>query len=77
MGPAQGHTIIHVKRSATDQTATLLENANELNLNIHIHDMSIVWSDSSRTFDWVSIFICRGCDQVELTILPWKEMPIS
>ncbi len=65
-GAGQGHTIIHVTRSATDQTATLLENANELNLNIHIHDMSIVWSDSSRTFDWVSIFICRGCDQVEL-----------
>ena len=74
-GAGPGHTIIHVTRSASDPTGTLLANANELNLNIHIHDMSIVWTDSSKTFDWVSLFICHGCDQVELDHLSLEGNP--
>ncbi len=75
-GAGQGHTIIRVNRSATDPAGTLLANANELNLNIHIHDMSIVWTDSpSRTYDWVSIFICHGCAQVELDHLSLEGNP--
>lgn len=74
-GAGPGHTIIHVTRSATDPTGTLLANANELNRNIRIHDMSIVWTDSSLTFDWVSIFICHGCDQVELDHLSLEGNP--
>lgn len=74
-GAGPGHTVIHVNRSATDPTGTLLTNANELNLNIHIHDMSIVWTDSSKTFVWVSIFICHGCDQVELDHLSLEGNP--
>lgn len=74
-GAGPGHTIIQVKRSPTDPAATLLANANELNLNLHIHDMSIVWTDSSRTFQWVSIFICRGCTEVELDHLSLDGNP--
>ncbi len=74
-GAGPGHTIIHVNRSATDPTGMLLANANELNLNIHIHDMSIVWTDSGRTFNWVSIFICHGCAQVELDHLSLEGNP--
>ena len=74
-GAGPGHTIIQVNRSATDPTGTLLANANERNLNIHLHDMSIVWSDSGRSFDWVSIFICHGCAQVELDHLSLEGNP--
>ena len=74
-GAGPGHTIIHVNRSATDPAGILMANANELNLNIHIHDMSIVWSDSSRTYNWVSIFICHGCNQVELDHLSLEGNP--
>ncbi len=74
-GAGPGHTIIHVNRTATDPTGILLANANELNLNIHIHDMSIVWTDSSKTYNWVSIFICHGCNQVELDHLSLEGNP--
>jgi hypothetical protein len=74
-GAGQGHTIINVNRSAADPTGTLLANANALNLNIHIHDMSIIWADSGRTFDWVSIFICHSCAQVELDHLSLEGNP--
>jgi len=74
-GASPGHTIIRVDRTAADPTATLLANANELNRNIHIHDMTIVWTDAARSFDWVSIFICHGCDQVELDHLSLEGNP--
>src|SRR5664280_2694334 len=65
-GAGKGHTIIQVTRSATDPAGTLFANANQSNRNIRIRDMSIVWTDSNSKFDWVSIFICHGCDQLEL-----------
>ena len=74
-GAGKGHTIIQVTRSATDPAGTLLANANETNRNIRVRDMSIVWTDSSATYDWVSIFICHGCDQLELDHLSLEGNP--
>ncbi len=74
-GAGKGHTIIHVTRSAGDPPGTLLANANESNRNIRLHDMSIVWTDSDSKFDWVSIFICHGCNQLELDHLSLEGNP--
>src|ERR1039458_8074317 len=53
-GAGKGHTIIQVTRSAGDPAGTLFANANESNRNIRLRDMSIAWTDSSSTYDWVS-----------------------
>ena len=74
-GAGKGHTIIQVTRSATDPPGTLLANANETNRNIRVREMSIAWTDSSSTYDWVSIFICHGCDQLELDHLSLEGNP--
>jgi hypothetical protein len=37
--------------------------------------MSISWTDSSPKYDWVSIFICHACDQVELDHLSLEGNP--
>ena len=37
--------------------------------------MSMVWTDSAKTYDWVSIFICHGCDQLELDHLSLEGNP--
>ncbi len=65
-GAGMGHTILYITRSATDPAATLFANANPSNRNIRLSDMSIEWTDSEKKFDWVSIFACHRCDQVEL-----------
>jgi hypothetical protein len=74
-GAGGGHTIIKVMRSASEPAGTLFANASESNRNIRVHDMSIVWTDSGSTFDWVSIFICHGCDRVELDHLTLEGNP--
>lgn len=74
-GAGEGRTIIRVTRSANDPIGTLLANANESNRNIRVHDMSIVWTDSSSKYDWVSILICQGCDHLELDHLSLEGNP--
>jgi hypothetical protein len=74
-GAGRGHTIIHVMRSAADPPATLFANASQSNRNIHLSDMSISWTDSAPKYDWVSIFICHGCDQLELDHLNLEGNP--
>lgn len=74
-GAGRGHTIIHVTRSATDPPATLFANASPSNRNIRISDMSVNWTDSNPKFDGVSIFICHGCDQLELDHLSLEGNP--
>ncbi len=74
-GAGRGHTIIRVTRSATDPPATLFANASQSNGNIRLRDMSISWTDSSPKFDWVSIFICHGCDRLELDHLSLEGNP--
>ena len=61
--------------SATDPPATLFANASPSNRNIRLRDMSISWTDSSRTYDWVSIFTCHRCDQLELDHLSLEGNP--
>jgi hypothetical protein len=65
-GAGIGRTIIKVARSATDPSATLFANANPSNRNIRLREMSIEWTDSNPKVDWVSIFICHTCEQLEL-----------
>jgi hypothetical protein len=74
-GAGRGHTIIHVTRSATDPPATLFANASRSNRNIRLSDMSISWTDFAPKYDWVSIFICHGCDQLELDHLSLEGNP--
>ncbi|MGB9204453.1 MAG: hypothetical protein WCB94_10855, partial [Terriglobales bacterium] len=74
-GAGRGLTIIRVTRSATDPPATLFANASQSNRNIRLRDMSISWADSSPNYDWVSIFICHGCDQLELDHLSLEGNP--
>ena len=74
-GAGMGRTIIHVTRSATDPSATLFANARQSNRNIRLRDMSIRWTDSNPKSDWVSIFICHGCDQLELDHLSLEGNP--
>ncbi len=65
-GAGAGHTVIEVQRQAGDPPAILFANTLQSARNIHIHDMSLVWSDSASSFNWVSIFICHACEQIEL-----------
>ncbi len=74
-GAGRGLTIIRVTRSVTDPPATLFANANQSNRNIRLREMSISWTDSSPNYDWVSIFICHGCDQLELDHLSLEGNP--
>ena len=74
-GAGRGITIIRVTRSASDPPATLFANASELSRNIRLRDMSISWTDSGSKYDWVSIFICHGCNQLELDHLGLEGNP--
>jgi hypothetical protein len=74
-GAGLGHTVIHVTRSASDPAATLFANASQSNRNIRLHDMSIDWTDSGANQGWISIFICHGCDQLELDHLSLEGNP--
>ncbi len=74
-GAGKGHTVIHVTRSTGDPPATLLANAEGPSRNIRLHDMTINWVDADSKFDWVSIFICHGCNQVELDHLSLEGNP--
>ncbi len=74
-GAGVGHTIIKVLRTSGDPPATLFANAPALGRNIHLHDMSIVWEDSASSYDWVSIFICHACHDVELDHLRLEGIP--
>ena len=74
-GAGQGHTVIRVTRAAGDPAATLLTNANELNRNLRLHDMTIVYTDAAKSWDWVSIFLCHGCSEVELDHLTLEGNP--
>jgi len=74
-GAGRDHTIIQVTRSASDPPATLFANASQSNRNIRLRDMSISWTDSAQKYDWVSIFICHGCEQFELDHLRLEGNP--
>ncbi len=74
-GAGPGRTVINVTRTATDPSATLFANANHSNRNIRLSDMSITWKDSSQKYDWVSIFICHRCEQLELDGLSLEGNP--
>jgi len=74
-GAGVGHTIIKVQRASGDPPATLFANAPALGRNIHLHDMSIVWEDSASSYDWVSIFICHACHDLELDHLSLEGNP--
>jgi len=74
-GAGRGHTIIRVTRSAVDPPATLFANAPQSNRNIRLSDMTISWTDSGTKPGWISIFICHGCDQLELDHLILEGNP--
>jgi hypothetical protein len=74
-GAGRGHTIIQVTRSVGDPPATLFANASQSNRNIRLHDMTVSWTDSAATHNWVSIFICHGCDGLELDHLSLEGNP--
>jgi hypothetical protein len=74
-GAGSGRTFIKVTRTPTDPPATLFANANQSNKNIHLNDMSITWIDTNQKYDWVSIFICEHCDQLELSGLSLEGNP--
>ncbi len=65
-GAGAGHTIIEVQRKAGDPPAILFANSLQSAHNIRLHDISLVWNDSATSFNWVSIFICHACQEVEL-----------
>jgi hypothetical protein len=74
-GAGRGHTIINVTRAPADPVATLFANAARSNQNIRLRDMTIHWTDSAQTYDWVSIFICHGCENLELDHLELEGNP--
>ncbi len=74
-GAGIGRTVIGVTRSATDPSATLFANANQSNRSIRLREMSIDWMDSNPKADWVSIFICHACEQLELDHLSLEGNP--
>jgi len=74
-GAGAGHTIIEVQRKAGDPPAILFANTLQSARNIRLHDMSLVWNDSATSFDWVSIFICHACEDVELDHLTLEGNP--
>jgi hypothetical protein len=65
-GAGRNITTIRVARSPNDPSATLFANATQSNHDIRLSDMSITWTDAAATYDWVSIFICHGCEHLEL-----------
>ena len=74
-GAGMGRTIIQVSRSPGDPSATLFANAGHSTRNIRVREMSIHWTDSNPKVDWVSIFICHACDQLELDHLSLEGNP--
>jgi len=74
-GAGNGRTVIKVTRTAIDPPAALFANANRSNRNIRLSDMSISWIDSAKTYDLVTIFVCHGCDQLELDHLSLEGNP--
>ena len=74
-GAGMDHTVIQVRRAPSDPTAALFANALSSASNIRLHEMTIVWTDSAKTYDWVSIFICHACRQVELDHLSLEGNP--
>jgi len=74
-GAGRGHTIINVTRAAGDPPAILFANANPSNRNLRLRDLSITWTDSDRKYDWVTIFLCHGCEQLELDHLSLEGNP--
>ncbi len=74
-GAGMGRTVIRVTRSAFDPSATLFANAGQSSRNIRLHEMTIIWTDSGKTYDWVSIFICHACDRLELDHLSLEGNP--
>jgi hypothetical protein len=74
-GDGEGHTVIRVTRGANDPPAILFANADAENHNIRMSDMTVIWTDASRQFDWVSILVCRGCDELELDHLTLDGNP--
>jgi hypothetical protein len=65
-GAGRDQTIIHATRAAADPLAALFANANPSNRNIRLTGMTISWTDSGQKWNWASIFICHGCEQLEL-----------
>jgi hypothetical protein len=74
-GDGEGHTVIRVTRNANDPPAILFANADAENRNIRLSDMTVIWTDASRQYDWVSILVCRGCDELELDHLTLDGNP--
>ena len=74
-GDGEGHTLIRVTRSANDPPAILFANADAENHNIRLSDMTVTWTDASRQYDWVSILLCHGCDELELDHLTLEGNP--
>jgi hypothetical protein len=74
-GAGEGITIIHVMRSTGDPWATLFANASPSNRNIRLSDMTITWTDTDAKYEWVSIFICHECEQLELDHLSLEGNP--
>jgi hypothetical protein len=74
-GAGQGRTMIKVTRSAGDPSATLFANSGHATHNIRLHDMTVSWSDSATTYNWVSIFICHACTNLELDHLTLEGNP--
>jgi hypothetical protein len=74
-GAGKDLTVIKVTRAALDPSATLFANANRSNRNIRLRDMTVTWTDSDSKFDWVSIFVCHACEQLELDHLRLEGNP--
>jgi hypothetical protein len=74
-GAGQGRTMIQVTRAAGDRSATLFANIGHASRNIRLRGMTISWSDSASTFNWVSIFICHACANLELDHLTLEGNP--
>ena len=74
-GAGKSLTVINVIRSALDPSATLFANTNKSDRNIRLRDMTITWTDADSKFDWVSIFVCHACEQLELDHLRLEGNP--
>lgn len=74
-GAGQGRTVIRVTRSAADPPATLFANVGHAGHNIRLREMTVNWSDSAATYNWVSIFICHACVNLELDHLTLEGNP--
>lgn len=72
-GAGIGHTIIEVTRATADPSATLFASVNSS--NVRLREMTIHWTDSANSYDWVSIFICHHCAALELDHLNLEGNP--